>query len=292
MDQSAAKKLKRIARKPLRLTAMEKYREDLVFTCISEKGVKHTLKKRGAQAVLYYAKEKSFQGEEKDKSRVSGFLNSLRSPETSIISAELRQVLEEFKDVFKEEVPAGLPPSLRHVDHAIDTGDMRPVNKNAFPLSVQQLKEQMKQVESLLQKGLIRESTSPWGAPVLFVAKKTGEWRMCIDYRALNALTVKNAYPLPRIQECIDKLGMATHLSIIDMVSGYWQMRVDEKDVPKIAFNTRSGKYEFLVMPFGLTNAPATFQILMNEILRPYIDKFVLVYLDDVLIYSNSEEEH
>src|SRR5213078_1922052 len=125
------------------------------------------------------------------------------------------------------------------------------------------------------------------------MAKKTpGEWRMCIDYRALNAWTIKNAYPLPRIQEYIDKLGNARHLSSLDLLSGYWQLRMAEKDIQKTAFSTRYGKYEFLVMPFGLTNAPATFQTLMNQILHPYIDKFILVYLDDILIYSNSEEEH
>jgi hypothetical protein len=115
---------------------------------------------------------------------------------------------------------------------------------------------------------------------------------MCIDYRALNRVTVKNAYPLPRIEECLDRLGKAMFLTTLDLTSGYWQVRIEDKDIPKTAFNTRYGKYEFLVMPFGLTNAPATFQTLMNQILRPYIDKFVLVYLDDILIYSNSAEEH
>src|SRR5436305_374185 len=205
---------------------------------------------------------------------------------------ELKQLLGEYKDIFREESPEGLPPK-RALDHEINTGSESPANKNAHPLSVQQLREQTKQVEYLLKRGFIRESVSPWGAPVLFVAKKVpGEWRMCIDYRALNAKTLKNAYPLPRIQECTDKLGKASRFSSIDMVTGYWQLRVAEKDIPKTAFNTRYGKYEFLVMPFGLTNAPATFQTLMNSILRPYIDKFVLVYLDDILVYSNSEEEH
>jgi hypothetical protein len=115
---------------------------------------------------------------------------------------------------------------------------------------------------------------------------------MCIDYRMLNSKTIKNTYPLPRIQDCLDRLGKASHLSSLDLLSGYWQVRVRDQDVPKTAFNTRYGKYEFLVMLFGLTNAPATFQTLMNSILRPYVDKFVLVYLDDILIYSNSEGEH
>ena len=148
-------------------------------------------------------------------------------------------------------------------------------------------------MDALLRRGLIRASTSPWGAPVLFVRKpKTDEWRMCIDYRALNHKTIRNAYPLPRIQDCLDRLGKAKHCTTLDLTSGYWQVLVAEKDIQKTAFNTRYGKYEFLVMPFGLTNAPATFQTLMNQVLRPYIDKFVLVYIDDLLIYSNSPEEH
>ena len=208
-------------------------------------------------------------------------------------NAELQQLLKGYKDVFRVILPEGLPPK-REVDHGIDTGDAHPVNRNAFPLSVQQLREQTRQIDELFKRGLIRESISPWGAPVLFVRKpKTpGEWRMCIDYRALNKVTVKNAYPLPRIEECLEQLGKARHLTMLDLTSGYWQVRITDTDIPKTAFNTRYGKYEFMVMPFGLTNAPATFQTLMNQILRPFIDKFVLVYLDDILIYSNSAEEH
>jgi hypothetical protein len=115
---------------------------------------------------------------------------------------------------------------------------------------------------------------------------------MCIDHRLLNHKIVKNAYPLPRIQDCLDRVGNAAFLTTLDLLAGYWQVRIADKDVPKTAFNIRYGKYEILVMPFGLTNAPAAFQTLMNSILRPYIDKFVLVYLDDILIYSNSAEEH
>src|SRR5438045_8924674 len=115
---------------------------------------------------------------------------------------------------------------------------------------------------------------------------------MCIDYRALNKATVRNAYPLPRIEDCLTQLGKAKHLTTLDLTSGYWQVHIADEDIPKTAFNTWYGKYAFVVMPFGLTNAPATFQTLMNQILRPYIDKFVLVYLDDILIYFNSDEEH
>jgi len=115
---------------------------------------------------------------------------------------------------------------------------------------------------------------------------------MCVDYRGLNLRTCKNTYPLPLIQDCIDQIGKATHMSTLDLTSGYWQIRVAEKDIPKTAFNTRYGKYEFLVMPFGLTNAPATFQTLINNVLRPFLDKFIVVYLDDITVYSNSYEEH
>jgi hypothetical protein len=238
--------------------------------------------------VLYFVREVNEQlntidGSPGDNNIASKMLSS---------DPELRKVINEFRDVFRDELPDGLPPK-RPVDHVIDTGSQAPTNRNAYPLSVAQLEEQTKQIQALLKRGLIRESVSPWGAPVLFVKKpKTDEWRMCIDYRALNSKTVKNAYPLPRIQECIDKMGKASHCTSLDLTSGYWQVRIAKNDIPKTAFNTRYGKYEFLVMPFGLTNAPATFQTLMNSILRPYIDKFVLVYLDDILIYSNSAEEH
>jgi hypothetical protein len=169
---------------------------------------------------------------------------------------ELQQVLQEYRDIFRETLPDGLPPQ-RSIDHDIDTGQEKPANRSAYPLSVAQLQEQTKQVEELLKRDLIRESTSPWGAPVLFAKKpKTGEWRMCIDYRALNSKTVRNGYPIPCIQDYIDRLGKASHLSSLDLTSGYWQVRIALGDIPKPVFNTHYGKYEFLVMPFGLTNAP------------------------------------
>ncbi|GJU81802.1 putative reverse transcriptase domain-containing protein [Tanacetum coccineum] len=147
------------------------------------------------------------------------------------------------------------------------------------------------QLKELQEKGFIRPSHSPWGAPVLFVKKKDGSMRMCIDYRELNKLTIKNRYPLPRIDDLFDQLQGACCFSKIDLRSGYHQLRVREEDIPKTAFRTRYGHFEFTVMPFGLTNAPAIFMDLMNRVFKPYLDKFVIVFLTN-LIYSKSEEEH
>ncbi|GJX43207.1 putative nucleotidyltransferase, ribonuclease H [Tanacetum coccineum] len=148
------------------------------------------------------------------------------------------------------------------------------------------------QLQELQDKGFIRPSHSPWGAPVLFVKKKDGSFRMCIDYRELNKLTVKNRYPLPRIDDLFDQLQGSRYFSKIDLRSGYHQLRVHEDDIPKTAFRTRYGHFEFTVMPFGLTNAPAVFMDLMNRVCKPYLDKFVIVFIDDILIYSKSKEEH
>ncbi|KAJ0694286.1 putative nucleotidyltransferase, Ribonuclease H [Helianthus annuus] len=154
------------------------------------------------------------------------------------------------------------------------------------------MKELMTQLQELLDKGFIKPSVSPWGAPVLFVKKKDGSMRMCIDYRELNKLTVKNRYPLPRIDDLFDQLQGASWFSKIDLRSGYHQLRVREEDVPKTAFRTRYGHYEFLVMSFGLTNAPAAFMDLMNRVCRHMLDKYVIVFIDGILIYSRSEAEH
>lgn len=148
------------------------------------------------------------------------------------------------------------------------------------------------QLNELLSEGFIRPSFSPLGAPVLFVKKKDGSFRMCIDYRELNKLTIKNRYPLPRIDDLFDQLQGASYFSKIDLRSGYHQLRVLEEDVPKTAFRTRYGHFEFVVMPFGLTNAPTVFMDLMNRVCRPYLDQFVIVFIDDILVYSRSEEEH
>ncbi|GJZ76335.1 putative reverse transcriptase domain-containing protein [Tanacetum coccineum] len=149
-------------------------------------------------------------------------------------------------------------------------------------------KELSNQLQELTDRGFIRPSTSPWGAPVLFVKKKDGSFRMCIDYRELNKLTIKNRYPLPRIDDLFDQLQGSSVYSKIDLRSGYHQLRVRERDIPKTAFRMRYGHYEFQVMPFGLTNAPAVFMDLMNRVCKPYLDKFVIVFIDDILIYSRN----
>ena len=157
------------------------------------------------------------------------------------------------------------------------------------PAELKELKEQLQEV---VDKGFIRPSTSPWGAPVLFVRKKDGSLRLCIDYRQLNKVTTKNKYPLPRIDDLFDQLAGASCFSKIDLRSGYHQLKISEEDVPKTAFRTRYGHYEFLVMPFGLTNAPAAFMDLMNRVFSQYLDHFVIVFIDDILVYSRNAEEH
>ena len=143
-----------------------------------------------------------------------------------------------------------------------------------------------------MDKGFIRPSTSPWGAPVLFAKKKDKTLRLCIDYRQLNRVTIKNRYPLPRIDDLFDQLRVARVYSKIDLRIGYHQLRVREADIPKTAFRTWYGHFEFTVMPFGLTNAPAAFMDLMHRVFHPYLDQFVVVFVDDILIYSETEEDH
>ncbi|KAL0332911.1 UNVERIFIED_CONTAM: Transposon Tf2-12 polyprotein [Sesamum calycinum] len=167
-----------------------------------------------------------------------------------------------------------------------------PISIAPYRMAQVELQELKKQLEELLEKGFVRPSTSPWGAPVLFVKKKDGSMRLCVDYRQLNRVTVKNKYPLPRIDDLLDQLKGATTFSKIDLRSGYWQLRIEENDILKTAFRTRYGHYEFLVMPFGLTNAPAAFMALMNRTFQEYLDQFVIVFIDDILVYSKNREEH
>ncbi|GJX59351.1 putative reverse transcriptase domain-containing protein [Tanacetum coccineum] len=200
-------------------------------------------------------------------------------------------IVQDFPEVFPEDLP-GLPPT-RQVEFQIDlVPGAAPVARAPYRLAPSEMKELSEQLKELSDKGFIRPSSSPWGAPVLFVKKKDGSFRMCIDYRELNKLTVKNRYPLPRIDDLFDQLQGSSVYSKIDLRSGYHQLRVREEDIPKTAFRTRYGHYEFQVMPFGLTNAPAVFMDLMNRVCKPYLDKFVIVFIDDILIYSKNKKEH
>ncbi|KAJ9542555.1 hypothetical protein OSB04_029061 [Centaurea solstitialis] len=200
-------------------------------------------------------------------------------------------VVQDYADVFPEELP-GIPPE-RQVEFRIDlVPGATPVAKAPYRLAPLEMKELFDQLQELLGKEFIRPSSSPWGAPILFVKKKDGSQRMCIDYRELNKRTVKNRYPLPRIDDLFDQLQGASWFSKIDLRSGYHQMRVREADVEKTAFRTRYGHYEFVVMPFGLTNAPAAFMDLMNRVCSRMLDRSVIVFIDDILVYSKTKEEH
>nr|GEX70493.1 putative reverse transcriptase domain-containing protein [Tanacetum cinerariifolium] len=200
-------------------------------------------------------------------------------------------VICKFSNVFPEDL-SGLPPP-RQVEFEIKLVlEAAPVARAPYRLAPSEMKELAKQLQELSDKGFIRPSSSSWGAPMLFVKKKDGSFRMCIDYRELNKLTIKNRYRLPRIDDLFDQLQGSSVYSKIDLRSGYHQLRVREKDIPITAFRTRYGHYEFQVMSFGLTNAPAVFMDLMNRVCKSFLDKFLIVFIDDILIYSKNKEEH
>nr|GEU90914.1 retrotransposon protein, putative, Ty3-gypsy subclass [Tanacetum cinerariifolium] len=200
-------------------------------------------------------------------------------------------IVQDFPEVFPEDLP-GIPPT-RQVEFQIDLIlGVAPVARAPYRLSPSEMKELLNQLKELFDKGFIRSSSSLWGASVLFVKKNDGSFRMCIDYRELNKLIVKNRYPLPMIDDLFDQLQGSSVYSKIDMRSGYHQLRLREEDIPKTAFRTQYRHYEFQVMPFGLTNTPAVCMDLMNRVCKSYSDKFVIVFIDDILIYSKSKQEH
>jgi hypothetical protein len=197
----------------------------------------------------------------------------------------------EFPDVFPEDLP-GIPPDL-DVEFVIELQPgTTPISRRPYKMTPKELAELKVQLNELLDKGYIRPSSSPWGCPALFVKKKDQTLRLCVDYRPLNVVTVKNKYTLPRIDILFDQLAGARVFSKVDLRSGYHQIKIRPEDVPKTSFSTRYGLYEYLVMSFGLTNAPAHFMYLMNFVFMSELDKFVVVFIDDILIYSKSEEEH
>nr|GEU64737.1 putative reverse transcriptase domain-containing protein [Tanacetum cinerariifolium] len=213
--------------------------------------------------------------------------------ETEPSKKQLRDVpvICNFPEVFPEDLP-GLPPP-RQVEFKIKLiPGAAPIVCTPYRLAPSELKELSDQLKELSEKGFIRLSSSPWGAPVLFVKNNDGSFRMCIDYKELNKLTVKNWYPLPRIDDLFDQLQGSSVYSKIDMWSGYYQLRIREEDIPITAFRTRYGHFVFQVMSFVLTNSPAVFMDLMKLVCKPYLDKFMIVFIDDILIYSNNKEEH
>ena len=251
---------------------------ELMF--ISGKQARHALR-QGAEGYL------AWQSSPDDSSS-----HEPRKEEPPDKQRDFDELLQRFSDVFPDDLPSQLPPE-RSVDHEIEVEhNSTPPSKAVYRLSKPEMDELHKQLTALLGKGFIEPSKSPYGAPVFFVKKADGSLRIVCDWRDLNKITIKNKACLPNIDDLFDTVQGARYFTKLDLRSGYNQIRISEKDVPKTAINTPFGHFQFRVMGFGLTNAPATFQALMNSILQPYLRDFVVVFLDDILIFSKTWSEH
>ena len=198
----------------------------------------------------------------------------------------VKPLVEKYKELFPDKLPPGLPPK-RTVDHQINLKpDTKPFNQHSYRMNQVELTTLRKQLDELLEQRFIEPSLSQYGSPCLFVKKKTGELRLVVDYRKLNQATLKMNYSLPRIDESLEQFKGSRFFSKLDLNSGYFQIRIDEKDIQKTAFNTRFGSYQFRVLPFGLSGGPSTFMLVMNEVFRDLVDKGVVIYMDDIAVYS------
>jgi hypothetical protein len=259
------------------------------------------LKRNGITPISIQACDTITQATEIDASEVdrllakgaTGYVINLVQAEKEItdsVPPEITVIIQQFADVF--DTPQGLPPQ-RACDHQIPLQpDAVPPNTRPYRVPHKHKEELKKQIQELLKAKVIRPSTSPFASPIILVKKKDHSGRLCVDYRKLNALTVKNKFPIPIIEDLLDELHGAKLFTKLDLRSGYHQIRMHVDDISKTAFRTYSGHYEYLVMPFGLSNAPGTFQSLMNQIFAPYLRKFILVFFDDILIYSPTLSAH